>query len=87
MSLGNTSFLVLDEADRMLDMGFEQDIRRILGFMRPDRQTLMFSATWPQDVRQLAREFMVKDVTRVNIGEYGSFISREDSSKPNEFAE
>jgi ATP-dependent RNA helicase DDX5/DBP2 len=38
----------------MLDMGFEPQIRKIIGQIRPDRQTLMFSATWPKDVQRLA---------------------------------
>lgn len=53
-NLRRITYLVMDEADRMLDMGFEPQIRKIVGQIRPDRQTLMFSATWPKDVQKLA---------------------------------
>lgn len=66
-NLRRITYLVLDEADRMLDMGFEPQIRKILSQIRPDRQTCMWSATWPKEVRQLASDFL-NDFIQVNIG-------------------
>ncbi|KAF8622568.1 hypothetical protein AX15_006916 [Amanita polypyramis BW_CC] len=66
-NLKRITYLVMDEADRMLDMGFEPQIRKIVSQIRPDRQTLMFSATWPKDVQKLANDFL-KDMIQVNIG-------------------
>nr|SZF06443.1 probable ATP-dependent RNA helicase DDX5 isoform X1 [Psoroptes ovis] len=65
--LHNISYLVLDEADRMLDMGFEPQIRKIVEKVPKNRQTLMWSATWPKEVRKLAEDFLV-DYVQINIG-------------------
>mmetsp|Transcript_70769 Transcript_70769/g.133224 ORF Transcript_70769/g.133224 Transcript_70769/m.133224 type:complete len:322 (+) Transcript_70769:1913-2878(+) len=66
-NLKRITYLVMDEADRMLDMGFEPQIRKIVGQIRPDRQTLMWSATWPKEVEGMARDFL-KNYYQVNVG-------------------
>lgn len=72
VDLSAARFVVLDEADRMLDKGFEEDIKMILGSCPPreQRQTLMFTATWPASVQALASTFMVEPV-KITIGSQG----------------
>ncbi|KAK1444321.1 ATP-dependent RNA helicase DBP3 [Babesia gibsoni] len=67
--LDRVSYFVLDEADRMLDMGFEPQIRMISSQVRPDRQTLLFSATWPASIRRLASEFCKNNCIYIQVGE------------------
>jgi ATP-dependent RNA helicase RhlE len=66
-SLRGIEILVLDEADRMFDMGFLPDVRRILAAVPPARQTLLFSATMPPEIRSLAHELLQNPVT-VELG-------------------
>ena len=66
-SLQRTTYIVLDEADRMFDMGFEPQISKIMGNIRRDRQTLLFSATFPRSVESLARKVLTKPV-EITVG-------------------
>lgn len=64
-------FLCMDEADKMLDMGFEAQIRTLCSQLRPDRLTLMFSATFKPNVQQLAKDLLL-DPLRINVGAIGA---------------
>ncbi len=66
VKLDSVRYLVLDEADRMLDMGFEPQLRTILNFLPADRQSLLFSATFPPNIQELSKRYM-KNPVRVTI--------------------
>nr|PNR49093.1 hypothetical protein PHYPA_010989 [Physcomitrium patens] len=76
VSLKQVSYLVLDEADRMLDMGFEPQIRKIVENTSPQRQTLMYTATWPRKVRRMAADFLSNPV-QVSIGNVDEFTANK----------
>ena len=71
MTLDQCKFLCLDEADRMVDMGFEEDMREVFSYFKGQRQTLLFSATMPLKIRKFAESALVEPVT-VNVGRAGA---------------
>ena len=77
VKLGQVTFFVLDEADRMFDMGFVRDVRRITQLVAKDRQTLLFSATMPNDIAKLANEIL-KNPEKVEIAPQGRTIDKID---------
>ncbi|GFQ06592.1 dead-box ATP-dependent RNA helicase 35 [Phtheirospermum japonicum] len=71
MNLDNCRYLTLDEADRLVDLGFEDDIREVFDHFKAQRQTLLFSATMPTKIQNFARSALVKPIT-VNVGRAGA---------------
>uniref|UniRef100_A0A8C2GXX1 RNA helicase n=1 Tax=Cyprinus carpio TaxID=7962 RepID=A0A8C2GXX1_CYPCA len=79
VGLSKLRYLVLDEADRMLDMGFEPDMQKLVGSpgmpSKEDRQTLMFSATYPEDIQRMAADFLKVDYIFLAVGVVGGACS------------
>ncbi len=75
LGLGSVEFLVLDEADRMLDMGFVRDVRKILATVPKTRQSLLFSATMPGEVTRLSGEIL-RDPVRIEVSPQATPIER-----------
>ena len=73
VDLSQTTWVVLDEADRMLDMGFINDVRRIAKATHPARQTALFSATMPPEIEQLANG-LLRDPFRVSVAPQGTTV-------------
>lgn len=87
LTLENVTFVVMDEADRMFDMGFAPQITAILSAIRPDRQTLLFSATFPKQIEKLARQSLKvpleivvggRSVASDKVTQYAELVEEDD---------
>lgn len=76
LKLEDAKFLVLDEADEMLNMGFIEDIEAIISSLKEDRQTLLFSATMPRQIKNLAKNYMKADAKHVAIAKKSLTVSK-----------
>jgi len=77
VSLSNVGILVLDEADRMLDMGFAPQLNRLLSSIPDERQTMLFSATMPEQIAEIARKYM-KQPLRIEVARPGTTVDEVD---------
>ncbi|XP_013361745.1 PREDICTED: DEAD box protein 53 [Chinchilla lanigera] len=90
VNLRSITYLVIDEADKMLDLGFEPQIMKILSDVRPDRQTVMTSATWPDAVRHLSQSYLKEpmivyvgtlDLVAVNTVKQNIIVTTEEEKR------
>lgn len=76
LNISHVSHFVLDEADRMLSLGFEETIQEISKSLPKQRQTVMFSATWPISIQELAKTYLRSDPVHIQVGKAGATCGR-----------